>query len=252
MPLSSETERKLRIMKLGDLVALVNEQALDVGAYGLGFEERFDMLTDSLYELRNGKKVRSLIRKAHFKWPEAEISSMYFLPERGLEKQMFLNLLSCTFIDVGKNIVMYGPTGDGKSYAACAVGKAACKKCRKVRYVRFPTLCDEFASKETPEEKRKLMRKYVGYDLLIIDEWLNKEMTDDDVSFMFDLVDEKEEKSPFVFCSQYPPAEWLPRLGGGPKAESIVDKFAYDTLVIRFNDFNMRDYMARHNPKRWC
>ena len=252
MALSSETERKLRLLNLSELISIIDDMERLPESYNLTFDEKMDMAIDSLYSLRMDKKIKSSMKRAGFKWPDAEISSMFFLPERQLNKETFLQLSNCVFIETAMNIVIYGPTGDGKSYAACAIGKAACKKCKRVKYIRFPDLCEEIAMLEHPWERAKILKKYINYDLLIIDEWLNKEVTDSDVSFMFDLVDARECKAPIIFCSQYRSTEWLPRLGGGPKAESIVDKFVYDALEIEFNDFNMRDYMARENPKKWC
>ena len=41
-------------------------------------------------------------------------------------------------------------------------------------------------------------------------------------------------------------------MGASVKSESITDKVIYDSVVIKFGDFNMRDYLAKTNPKKWC
>ena len=48
------------------------------------------------------------------------------------------------------------------------------------------------------------------------------------------------------------PSEWVTRMGASVKSESITDKFIYDSLLVGFNDFNMRNYLAKQNPKKWC
>ena len=56
---------------------------------------------------------------------------------------------------------------------------------------------------------------------------------------------------PTIFCSQYSPYEWV-TMGSSVKAKSITNKFIYNSLPIGFSDCNMRNYIAKQNPKKWC
>ena len=76
--------------------------------------------------------------------------------------------------------------------------------------------------------------------------------SDQEISFMFELVERREDVHPTIFCSQYSPSEWVTRMGASVKSESITDKFIYDSLLVGFNDFNMRNYLAKQNHKKWC
>ena len=57
---------------------------------------------------------------------------------------------------------------------------------------------------------------------------------------------------PTIFCSQYSPYEWVTRRSSSVKAKSITDKFIYNSLPIGFSDFNIRNYISKQNPKKWC
>jgi len=41
------------------------------------------------------------------------------------------------------HIILKGASGNGKTYIACALGNAACRKFKTVRYIRMPELLDE-------------------------------------------------------------------------------------------------------------
>ena len=41
------------------------------------------------------------------------------------------------------HIILKGASGNGKTYLACALGHAACRKFRSVKYIRMPELLDE-------------------------------------------------------------------------------------------------------------
>ena len=177
---------------------------------------------------------------------------VFFLSERVLDRSMFINISSCVFVQTCKNIVIYGPTGCGKSFAACMIGKAACRHLYKTKYIRFPDLMSSYKELADHSARMRFLKRFSRYDVLIIDEWQKDVPSDQDISFMFELVERREDVHPTIFCSQYSPSEWVTRMGASVKSESITDKFIYDSLLIGFNDFNMRNYLAKQNLKKWC
>ena len=40
--------------------------------------------------------------------------------------------------------------------------------------------------------------------------------------------------------------------GSFREGKNITDKFIYNIMPIGFSDFNMRKYIAKQNPKKWC
>ncbi len=84
--------------------------------------------------------------------------------------------------------------------------------------------------------RMRFLRRFSRYEVLIIDEWLKDVPSDQDISFMFELVERNVH--PTIFCSQYSPSEWVTRMGASVKSESITDKFVYDSLLIGFNDLH--------------
>lgn len=75
---------------------------------------------------------------------------------------------------------------------------------------------------------------------------------EESISFIFKLMERREDKYPTIFCSQYAPAQCVSRMGASVKSESITDKVIYDSDVIKFSNFNMQDHHAKTNPKKWC
>lgn len=78
-----------------------------------------------------------------------------------------MELATCGFAEHGDNVVLGGPTGTGKTYLSCALGKAACTKRIRTCYIRQPDLEDLWReSRDRPGGERKLLRKYGAFGLL--------------------------------------------------------------------------------------
>ncbi|MCK9547162.1 MAG: ATP-binding protein [Sphaerochaeta sp.] len=242
--IGDESIRKLRELNLSEMVEILQRQEHDVAYTCMPFDERIQYITDYVYKVKQDSKIKRLIRSARLRYPNAELNSVHY-DKRGLDKRLLMELGTCAFIECNHNVVFNGFTGAGKSWLACAIGKQACKSGYKVRYYRMPTLLEDFYLQEVRiGGRRKLVRRLQHYDLLIIDEWMSSNLDDKQVSFMFELIESRYQNKSTVFCTQFAPAEWLPRLGGGPQADAITDRIIHESVFFSSGDLNMREVMG--------
>lgn len=47
-----------------------------------------------------------------------------------------------------------------------------------------------------------------------------------------------------IFCTLYKRKDWVKRLRSGTYAESIVERFAHNTIWVETGDVNMRQYLS--------
>ena len=73
--------------------------------------------------------------------------------------QKALDHVSLTLADT-EFVAILGPSGSGKSYIAQAIENAACRKFKKVKYIRMPTLLDELATAKATGEFRDTIKSY--------------------------------------------------------------------------------------------
>jgi DNA replication protein DnaC len=74
---------------------------------------------------------------------EACIEKIEYYPDRKLDKAEMLRLATCKYIEQGHHIILEGASGNGKTWIANALGNAACRKFKSVRYIRMPELLDD-------------------------------------------------------------------------------------------------------------
>ena len=135
-------------------------------------------------------------------------------PDRKLDKTQLTRFSTCKYIDDGRHIILSGACGSGKTYIACALGNAACRKFKKVRYVRLPELLEELNVAKGTGEFRKTIASYLKVDLLILDEWLIRPLVQQESYNLLEVVEAriKSQKGSMIFCSQYHTDEWYGRL----------------------------------------
>ena len=62
------------------------------------------------------------------------------------------------------------------------------------------------ARDEAAEQKQgvgRLLKQYSNYKLLVLDEWLLNDLSDEELHFLFELVERRYEESATIFCTQY-------------------------------------------------
>ncbi|MFB9989322.1 ATP-binding protein, partial [Bacillus benzoevorans] len=212
--LNEETRRKLRELNLNEMIEAIDEQAQDIGYSTISFEDRMKMAIDFVYQKKYNSKVERLIKAAKFRIANASFNDIYYI-DRGLDKEKLLSLSTAQFIDTHSSVIFHGFTGSGKSYLACALGKQACIHGIKTRYIRIPDLLmlrDEATL--VPQGISKLLRKFTNYKLLIFDEWLLDDLTEEEQHFLFELIERRHDNSSTIFCTQFKKEDWHARLGG--------------------------------------
>lgn len=219
-------------------------QNKDIDCTVLGFDERMQMIVDYAYQEKFNQRVKRLIKQAKFRL-DGDINSIYY-SERGFRREDLHSIASCGFIKENRSVIIHGPTGSGKTYLGCALGKMACRQKIRTRYIRMPDLLMEYEEQSIIQNgKQKVLKKYSGYELLILDEWLFEDITESSIQFIFELIERRYDNTSTIFCTQYPKKDWHARLGGGVHADSIMDRIVHNAIWLFAGTKNMREWTAK-------
>lgn len=232
--MNEETLRKLTEMKMGAMAELYQQQGQNKEYNNMDFDDRFNLLVDYEYDRRKSNKLDRLIKQATFNNPTAAIEDIEYHPDRNLDKPLILELASGNYIQNHHNIILMGASGNGKTWISNAFGVHACRQFYKVKYIRLPELLDElaYAKYEADGSFRKLIQKYRTIDLLILDEWLLTELSEENVLHVLEIVEARLKRASTIFCSQFSPEGWHLKLGQAQVADAILDRIVHDSYKI--------------------
>ncbi|GHU51116.1 transposase [Clostridia bacterium] len=243
--MNEETRRKLRELNLGEMITALDLQNGDITYATLSFDERLKMAIDHIYQEKYNDKVQRLIKLSKFRIMNAVVEDIHYV-DRGLDRQAILEVGTCQFIDSYSNVVFHGFTGAGKSFLACAIGKQACKHGKRTRYIRLQDLLamrDEATL--TSKGVSKLIKQFSSYVLLILDEWLIDELSEEEQRFLYEIFERRHDTASTIFCTQYKKEDWHIRLGGEAHADAIMDRIVHNTIWIYSGNLNMREFYAK-------
>jgi len=255
------TLQTLKAMHFSAMAAEYEKQLSDPQAFSkMSFDDRVALLVDTEWNRRQLNKLKKLIISANFSVPNACLEDIEYYPDRKLNKSDLWGFATCHYIEQGNHIIIKGASGCGKTYLACAFGVSACRKFKKVRYIRLPELLDEFFLARAAGEFRKIISEYKKVDLLILDDWLLRKLNDEQAHDVLELVEYRSRSSKrsggvsTIFCTQYNEDEWYERIAqpneeNAPETDAILDRIVHNSHVINIEGMSMRQRHGLDAPK---
>lgn len=130
-----------------------------------------------LQELFQREEVRRSQRRFERHLQKSGLSEAYVLENfnfelaaaRGVEPSVVRDLAECEFVRAGRNVILAGSVGTGKTYLARTLGVEALKRGFKVLAFKTPNLLDALYSKRESFHFGKVYGSVRDVDLLILD-----------------------------------------------------------------------------------
>jgi DNA replication protein DnaC len=139
---------------------------------------------------------------------------------------------SFEYMRASRNIIWLGPTGCGKTGLATSFLTHAIEKGHSGRYVLFAELIDELYRSVADHSEQKVLRRYLRYDCLLIDEIGYVEVEPVQVGLFFTLMHKRHKNKPTLITSNLGFDDWGGFLQNAHLTAALIDRLTENSHVI--------------------
>lgn len=209
----------------------------------LAFEERLALLVDLECTRRRDHRLQRLMQLAVFP-QSATLEDLEFSPARGLERRLILELAQGNWIAQHLNTLVLGPTGSGKSFLSCALGRSACRANYSVRYFRTSRLLFQLTQAHVEGSFPALLTSLAKVDLLILDDWLRDPISVSETRDLLEILDDRFGHVSTLVASQLPVTEWFGQFPSPTHADAILDRILHNAYRLNLTGDSQRKLRA--------
>jgi DNA replication protein DnaC len=232
--------KQLRSMRLSIMAESLERRLAANDQRDLSCEEFFALLVEDEFAARQSRKLTRLIQRANFKPEQACIEDIRYEPSRGIHKKDIMPFTAPLWVQQAQNVVLVGATGVGKTYIAEALGLQACKMGYSARKVRFKMLFEEINNARACGQLLKYLKQLQQTTVLIIDDFLMARVTEEDLTFLLEMLEERTQLGPVVLTTQYPVADWHKLMPHPTLADAICDRLAHTARILNLKGESLR------------
>jgi len=237
--LQEQTLDMLNAMKLFGMAKGFSQRLGDPKHGELSHAEFTGLLVHDEKDWRDNARLKRLLKNARLR-QQACLEDVDYRHPRGLNKQVLLELGNAQWVTAGRNVLLTGPTGVGKSYIACALGNLAARSGHTVFYTRAPRLFESLAQARGDGSHLKALARLGKAQLLIIDDFLLTPLSEAERKDFLEVIEDRYARAATVLTSQCPSKDWHQAIGDPTLADAICDRLLHNACRIELKGESIR------------
>lgn len=191
-----------------------------------------EFVLEKEYVLRQHHALNYRLKKACI--PEQYVLDTYpFDRQPNLDKHQIVSLYdSFDYIHKKQNLIFLGPTGTGKTGLSTAFLINAINHGCSGRFVLFPDLIAEIRKAEGNFTLERIIKRYVAYDCLVIDELGYVPVEPAQVGAFFTLMHKRHKRKTTFITSNLGFQDWISFLKNEHLTAALIDRLTDNSFVL--------------------
>jgi len=199
--------------------------------------------------LENGRKRR--LREAKFPLLKP-LETFKFEEAQDLDVRLIKELSACEYVKQSRNIIFIGKSGTGKTHLATALGMEACRQGVRTRFVTGCGLANELIEAKDEKILGRVINRYAGYGLLIIDELGYVPFSKQGAELLFQVLAERHERKSVIITSNMGFGDWTQIFGDPNLTAALLDRITHKAHIINctWESYRLKETLKDKQSKR--
>jgi DNA replication protein DnaC len=229
----------LKQLRLPTMGAEFAKLAREAASGNEGYEQYLLRLTELEVATRSANALKARIKRAGF--PVLKDFDTYdFSLMPGLNKQKLLELARGAWIDQHYNCCLIGNAGTGKTHVAVALGLAACRTGRRVRFFTAAGLVNQLEEAQKEYRLERLLTQLDKTDLLIVDELGYLSFSRTGAELLFQVFADRYERASLLITSNLAFGDWGQVFQGERMTAALLDRLTHRCHIFEMNGQSYR------------
>lgn len=229
----------LKQLRLPTVAAEFEKLAREAAEANEGFEQYLLRLTELEVAARSTNALKARIKAAAFP-VHKDFDTYDFAAMPTLNKQKVLELARGDWIDQHFNSCLIGSPGTGKTHVATALGLAACRQGRRVRFFTAANLVTRLEESQKQYQLDRFLNQLDKTDLLICDEPGYLSFTRAGAELLFQVFADRYERSSLLITSNLAFSDWGQVFQGERMTAALLDRLTHRCHIFEMNSESYR------------
>jgi len=234
--MNDQTIQALKDLRLGGLLAHWDEYLTLARKQSFSHVRWLEYILAQECQIKRENARRLRLQRARIPDPYV-LETFPFDRQPKLDKKKMLSLYEAfDFLAKKQNILWMGPAGCGKTGLATSFLTEAIHRGYTGRFILFPELIAELFRAVADHSEQKVIRRYLAYDCLLIDELDYVEVEPVQVGLFFTLLHKRHRKKPTLITSNSGFSEWPSFLKNDRLTAALIDRLTENSYVINMKN----------------
>jgi DNA replication protein DnaC len=231
--------KALKQLRLSGLLQTLDVRLQEAAGHSLNHAEFLELILQDELAVRSDRLLKRRVKAANFRELKT-LDDFDWSFNPSIKKKQVFDLASSRFIREGRDVLLLGPPGLGKSHIVQAIGYHALKAGFVVLYRSIFDVVRDFLHDEALGVEDKILNKYLKPDLLIIDDMGMKQLPKRSGEYLFEIIMRRYETRSTMMTSNRPLEDWGKLIGDVPAATAILDRFLHHADIIQITGKSYR------------
>jgi len=229
----------LKTLRLPTMLAEYAKLSREAAEKDEGYESYLLKLSELEVSQRGANAIAARIKNADFPVLK-DLDTFDFTMTPAINKQKVLELARCQWIEEKSNLCCVGNSGTGKTHVTIALGLAACREGKRVKFYTAAALVNQLEEAQKQYRLERMLTMLGKIDLLIVDELGYISFSRSGAELLFQVFADRYERGSILITSNLPFGEWGSIFQGDRMTAALLDRLTHRCTIFEMNGESYR------------